>query len=187
MDIATIIGLVSTFTLVAIGFEDQPGRLIHLTSLIVVVMGTVTTLLTSFPLSDLVYAPFQALRLAIIPPAGAMFFLAREKLTEEQMQAMLPDLEGEEPSPEAREKIENDLQLGVALFARARTLALAWGVVACLIRLVVLPHGSAADGSWPEIGSALAIPLLYGALIGWLFCLPIENKLSRYLALMRMV
>jgi len=76
MDIATIIGLVSTFTLVAIGFEDQPGRMIDTLSLILVVLGTMTTLLTSFPLSDLVYAPFQALRHPIIPSAGLAYYPA---------------------------------------------------------------------------------------------------------------
>ena len=53
MDIATIIGLVASFTLVFIAMGD-PMTFFDVPSLIIVVGGTCALMLTSFPLPDVI-------------------------------------------------------------------------------------------------------------------------------------
>ena len=153
MDIATIIGIMWTVGLLAIGIgigSNLPAML-DPPSATIVIGGTLASLLFSFPLKDIL-GPMAACKVyVLIPP-----------------KQMTPD-------------VERNLSVGIEIFRRAGTYASAFGWVGVLIGLAIISK-NATPYNLEELGPALSIcilPALYGTVLHYLVFLPIRTKLSR--------
>ena len=80
-----------------------------------------------------------------------------------------------------KEKVRNDLEMGILILDRAKTYFQAWGWIGPLIGLALMLH----DLSDPAaIGTAMAVAIstvFYGVAMAYLFCLPIKTKLQFHL------
>ena len=155
MDIATIIGLVSWFTLFLLAMGDVTF-FIDIPSVLIVVGGTISMTLVSFPLKDVV---------------GLSGFY---------MYAFLP------PRADAdREKVERELEKGILMLGRMKTYAQATGWIGTLVGAVLMLRNIddlAAIG--PGAALALLCPL-YGTIMAFLLFWSVRTKLEVYLEELR--
>ena len=148
MDIATIIGLTASFTLVLLAMGD-PLIFLSIPSLLIVVGGTIALLLISFPLSD-VNQILGYIWHAFKPPTA--------------------DAD--------RAKLINELEKGILMLSRAKTYAQATGWAGGLIGAVImLTHMDDPAALGPGAALAL-LTALYGTLIAYFICLPLCTKLQ---------
>jgi len=174
VDITTIVGLISGFTLLIMGIlngGDLPS-FVDVPSLLIVVGGSCAAFLVSFPLADVVrfsgilrYAfflpgPYKRLAYPGRPPS---------------------DSEVDERAEEGAAEIVAELKLGIVMLRRLRTYALAFGGIAVLVGLILmLKNLDDPSAIGPGIAMALISPF-YGAVIAYLICLPFQTKLARRL------
>ena len=168
MDIATLVGFIAVVTSLMVGIGSNLSIFIDPASLIIVVGGTIAALLVSFPLPDVVAGPIGiGLRYAIIPPKAVVSRMSGVE---------------EETSPEELKKLKKELELGILMYSRMKTYAQATGWVGVLIGVVIMLKNI---DNLAAIGPGLAIAILtalYGTIIGFLICLPIQTKLERHLS-----
>ena len=169
MDIATIVGFIAAATSLMVGIGSNLRFFLDPPSLIIVVGGTIAAILVSFPLPDVVNGPIRGLNHAVIPPKPVIDRMLGKN---------------EETSPEELKKLERELRLGIAMFGRMKTYAQATGWIGVLIGLVImLKHGAFTDLTRLGPGMAICIlTALYGTIIGFLICLPIQTKLEQHLS-----
>ena len=151
MDIATIVGLIATVTVLMVGIGSNLSTMLDAPSAIIVVGGTLASLLVSFPLKDIV-GPMLACNVYVfIPP-----------------QQMTPE-------------VERNLSVGIEIFRRAGTYASAFGWVGVLVGLAIMSrHGALYDLERLGPGFSICIlTALYGTVLHYLVFVPIRTKLSR--------
>ncbi len=206
MDIATIVGILSAFGLVAAAIFMGSGLelFINIPAMMIVVGGTLGTTMINYPLKE-VLGVFKVVKNAVlVKNVGTREMIARfvafanksrkEGILslESEMGGIKDDflkkglqlsIDGLEPK-EIREIMETELefarsrhQLGAEVFTTMGTFAPALGMIGTLIGLVQMLQ-SMEDPS--TIGPAMAVALLttfYGSVMANIFCMPIAGKL----------
>lgn len=206
MDIATLVGIISAFTLVltAITLGGKISLFINLPSLMIVVGGTLGATMINYPLPDILKVfkvvknaffnrktTFQGLIARFVELASTARregILALESAINDihddfMKKGLQLSVDGLEPSS-IREILNTEIlsiqerhKLGSDIFTTLGTFAPALGMIGTLIGLVQMLQ-TMNDPS--TIGPAMAVALLttfYGALIANLLCLPIAGKL----------
>lgn len=206
MDIATVVGVLSAFGLIAAAIAMGSGLelFISLPSLMVVVGGTLGATLVNYPLKEVLGVFRIVQNVLLVKTAGARELIPRfvalankarregilsleaemEGLEDEFFQKGLQlSIDGFEPE-QIREIMETELdfvrnrhQLGAEVFTTMGTFAPAMGMIGTLIGLVQMLQSMDDPGT---IGPAMAVALLttfYGALLANIVCLPIAGKL----------
>ncbi|MGD9156977.1 MAG: motility protein A [Desulfobacteraceae bacterium] len=206
MDIATVIGIVSAFTLVlsAIMFGGSLSMFIEVRSLMIVVGGTIGAAMINYPLPDMLKVskvvknaffikPFTAKELisnfvGLAGTARREGILALEtalnEISDDFMKKGLQlSVDGLEPVSikdildTEIENIKERHKLGADIFTTLGTFAPAMGMVGTLIGLVQMLQTMDDPSS---IGPAMAVALLttfYGSVMANIVCLPIAGKL----------
>jgi chemotaxis protein MotA len=206
MDIATIIGIISAFTLVlsAIMFGGSLSMFIEVRSLMIVVGGTIGAAMINYPLPDILRVSkvvknaffmksFTAKELisnfvSLAGTARREGILALEtalnEISDDFMKKGLQlSVDGLEPVSikdildTEIENIKERHKLGADIFTTLGTFAPAMGMVGTLIGLVQMLQTMDDPSS---IGPAMAVALLttfYGSVMANIVCLPIAGKL----------
>ena len=205
MDLATLIGLLVGMGLVGAAIVNGGNALIfvNVPSLLIVVGGTIATLLMRFPMADainglkVVKAAFFAAPpspMALIEQIVEMARLARKEgvLALESVepedpfmrQAIAQVVDGVDAG-QIKRKLETELEqiqsrhdTNIGLYKMGGDVAPAFGMIGTLIGLVQMLSAMEDPSS---IGPAMAVALLttlYGAMIANLLCLPIADKLA---------
>ena len=154
MDIASVVGMfgVVTLNLIAVTLGGEAKTFFDVVSVWFVFGGTCSLILFSFPLKNVISIGSYC-KYAFVPP----------KLNAD------------------REKVRNDLEMGILMLDRAKTYFQAWGWIGMLVGLVNM-LGNLQDPA--AIGPAMAVVMLtvfYGIAMAYLFCLPIKTKLQFHL------
>jgi len=203
MDIATIVGFAATFGLIFMAMGD-PGPFIDMSSVYIVVGGTLTAVLSrsSFPefigsigvalktVKQKIDKPEelieQLVSLGTIARKDGMIALEGQEIANPFLAKgvrMLVD--GTEPSlikstlQREMDMIKKRNQEGMAFISSAQDIAPAMGMIGTLIGLVIM-LGNMSDPK--AIGPAMAIALLttmYGAIIANVICIPLNQKLGK--------
>ena len=161
-------------------FDDRVGSnlsiFIDAHSLAIVIGGTIAALLVSFPLPEVIKAPVGiGIRYAFFTPK-----IVRSRIFESVGLG-----EKEETSPEDLKKLKKELELGILMYSRMKTYAQATGWIGVLLSLVIIVHNlddPAAIGPGMAVG---LLTVLYGTIIAYFICLPIQTKLERHLSLLK--
>ena len=207
MDIATIIGIITAFSLVitAIMFGGSPAMFVNIPSVMIVVGGTLGATMVNYPLPDI----FKVMKVvknaffhrhftlkemienfvSLSGTARREGILALETaindINDEFMKKGLQlSVDGLEPMS-IREILDTEIvniqdrhKLGAEIFTTLGTFAPALGMIGTLIGLVQMLQTMDDPSS---IGPAMAVALLttfYGSLIANIVCLPIAGKLK---------
>ena len=152
MDIATVVGFVSSVTLVIIGM-GYPPIFMDFQAAVFVVGGIIGLMLFSFPLHN-VSSLFRYFGYTVRPP---------------------------KPGAD-NSKIIGELEIAIVMFTKMKSYAQATGWVGFLLGLIImLQHVGPDFNELEEISRGAAICLLtvlYGTLIAYYICLPISAKLQ---------
>ena len=178
MDIATIIGAILAICALGMGIGSNLKSMLHLQSLAIVMVGTLGALFVSFPLPELIKAPFGiGLRYAFFTPKAVIHRISES----------LGSGEKEQISPGDLKKLKKELELGILMYSRMKTYAQATGWIGVFVGLVImLENGLFTNPS--QFGPGMAICILtafYGIVIAYIICLPIQTKLERHLSLIQ--
>lgn len=207
MDIATLVGIISAFSLVitAITMGGSVALFVNIPSMMIVVGGTLGATMINYPLPDILKV-FKVVKnaffhekytakdlitsfVALAGTARREGILALEsginEINDDFMKKGLQlSVDGLEPSS-IREILNTEIDsirdrhgLGSEIFTTLGTFAPALGMIGTLIGLVQMLQ-TMNDPS--TIGPAMAVALLttfYGALIANILCLPIAGKLK---------
>ena len=207
MDIATLVGIISAFSLVitAITMGGSVALFVNIPSMMIVIGGTLGATMINYPLPDILKV-FKVVKnaffhekytakdlitsfVALAGTARREGILALEsginEITDDFMKKGLQlSVDGLEPSS-IREILNTEIGsirerhgLGSEIFTTLGTFAPALGMIGTLIGLVQMLQ-TMNDPS--TIGPAMAVALLttfYGALIANILCLPIAGKLK---------
>ena len=206
MDLATVIGIISAFSLVvsAILFGGSPGMFINIPSVMIVAGGTLGATMINYPLPDMlkvmkvVKNAFFTRHFTIKDMIGNFVTLAgtarregilalESALTEIDDEFMKKGLQlsvdGLEPVS-IKDILDTEIvniqdrhKLGAEIFTTLGTFAPAMGMIGTLIGLVQMLQTMDDPSS---IGPAMAVALLttfYGSMIANIICLPIAGKL----------
>ena len=207
MDIATVVGIISSFGLVigAIFLGSGLNIFINVPSLLIVVGGTLGTTMINYPLKEVIgvmkvvknalFANNQAVEQLIKSFVDFAYKTRKEgilalenelKNVEDEFlkKGVQMSIDGLEPT-EIRvildtelEYIESRHRLGAEVFTTMGTFAPAMGMIGTLIGLVQMLQ-SMDDPS--TIGPAMAVALLttfYGSVMANIICMPIAGKLK---------
>ncbi|GAB6144591.1 motility protein A [Desulfocicer niacini] len=206
MDIATLLGIISSFglVLVAIFMGSGLGLFINAPSLMIVVGGTIGTTMINYPLKDVIGVIGVAKNAIFTQKSDTDILIQRlmafsAKSRKEGILALESEIknvddeflskgvqlsiDGLEPSEISNLlEIEMDFirsrhQLGAEVFTTMGTYAPAMGMIGTLIGLVQMLQ-SMDDPS--SIGPAMAVALLttfYGSVMANIICMPIAGKL----------
>jgi len=207
MDIATLLGIVSSFglVLIAIFMGSGLGLFLNAPSLMIVVGGTIGTTMINYPLKDVIgvigvakNAIFTQKSDTSILTQQLMAFSAKSR--KEGILALEGDIkdvddeflskgvqlsiDGLEPN-EISDLLEIEMdfirsrhQLGAEIFTTMGTYAPAMGMIGTLIGLVQMLQNMDDPSS---IGPAMAVALLttfYGSVMANIICMPIAGKLK---------
>lgn len=207
MDIATIIGIVSAFTLVlsSIMFGGSLTMFIEPRSLMIVVGGTIGAAMINYPLPDMLKVSKVLKNAFFIKPSTAKELItnfvnlagtarregilaletALNDINDDFMKKGLQlSVDGLEPVSikdildTEIENIKERHKLGADIFTTLGTFAPAMGMVGTLIGLVQMLQTMEDPSS---IGPAMAVALLttfYGSIMANILCLPIAGKLK---------
>jgi chemotaxis protein MotA len=207
MDIATVIGLVSAFSLVisAIMFGGSLSMFFEIRSLMIVVGGTIGAAMINYPLPDMLKVTKVVKNAFFIKPSTAKELIgnfvnlagtarregilaletALNDINDDFMKKGLQlSVDGLEPVSikdildTEVENIKDRHKLGADIFTTLGTFAPAMGMVGTLIGLVQMLQTMEDPSS---IGPAMAIALLttfYGSVMANIVCLPIAGKLK---------
>lgn len=178
MDIATIIGAILAICALGVGIGSNLKSMLHLQSLAIVMVGTLGALFVSFPLPELIKAPFGiGLRYAFFTPKAVLRRISESLGSGEKEQISRGDLQ----------KLKKELELGILIYSRMKTYAQATGWIGVFVGLVImLENGLFTNPS--QFGPGMAICILtafYGIVIAYIICLPIQTKLERHLSLIQ--
>lgn len=205
MDLATLIGLVGTFGIIAAAIIIGGSAMvfINIPSLLIVILGTLTAVMIKFPLGHFLGMVKVGLKsllhkqedpVALINEAVEMANIARRQgvLALEGREVGNPFLQkgiqllADGQSPEFVHKVLNreiDLAVGrhegsIQIFKAMGDIAPAMGMIGTLVGLVQMLSNMDDPKS---IGPAMAVALLttlYGAIMANVFALPIADKLA---------
>lgn len=208
MDIATIIGLIGAYLLIAMGVGlDKLPAFIDIPSMQIVIGGTVAVIFTAHPLNKVLgiigivknafltktLTPAQTIKqlVGFAEQARREGILALEARSQEIDDDFLkkgiqlavdgtePDLIKDILSTEIM-FIEERHKFGVGMFELAGSLSPAFGMIGTLIGLILmLGNMSDVESIGPNMAVAL-ITTLYGSMIANTFCIPVAAKLANY-------
>jgi len=207
MDLSTILGIVAAFGLmfIAMSSSGNIGIFVDIPSLLIVVGGTIGTVLIHFPFGDF-FSSISVLKKAILhkatDPKERVSMLveyagkARKEgvLSLQSVLAGVDDLflqkglqmavDGQEPEA-LKEMLDREIDYieerhdkGADIFVAMGTYAPAMGMIGTLVGLVQMLQNLSDPSS---IGPAMAVALLttfYGAVIANVVCTPISGKLK---------
>lgn len=207
MDIATLVGIVSAFSLVitAITMGGSIALFINIPSMMIVIGGTLGATMINYPLPDILKV-FKVVKNAFFHEKHTAKTLISSFVTlagtarregilalesaindvgdEFMKKGLQLSIDGLEPTS-IREILNTEVQsiqdrhkLGSEIFTTLGTFAPALGMIGTLIGLVQMLQTMNDPAS---IGPAMAVALLttfYGALIANILCLPIAGKLK---------
>ena len=148
MDIATVVGFVSSTTLVTIAMAD-PIAFFDVPSIIVVVGGTIGLMLFSFPLQN-VSSLFRYFGYAFIPPKPGADNI----------------------------KIIGELEIGIVYFEKMKSYAQATGWVGFLIGLVLMAGNLDDPALIGPSMAINLLTVFYGTIVAYFYCMPISTKLQ---------
>ena len=152
MDIATIIGLVSFFTLIFLGMGDL-FFFVNVPAILIVIGGTTALTLVSFPLADVV-GLFGYIKYALLPPK--------------------PDVD--------QDRVVREMEKGIFMLGRIKTFAQVTGWLGMFIGVVLtLNNMDDPTKIGPGVALALLTPL-YGIILAHALCWPLCTKLEVYLS-----
>jgi chemotaxis protein MotA len=207
MDIATIVGLISAFSLVIYGILLGGTLLIFwdLPSALIVIGGTIGTTLINYPLRE-IFGVFMVVKNVFLhklePPTDLIKFLVelsnkmrkngvlsiepmikqvRDGFLAKGLQMLVDGTEAKDIQGVLEKEIEyvgERHRLGSEIFSTIATFAPALGMIGTLIGLVQMLQ-KLDDPS--KIGPAMAVALIttfYGAVVANLLCLPMAGKLK---------
>ncbi len=205
MDIATIIGLLAAFGLVAFAIGGGIASFIDPPSIAIVVGGTIGVVLIAYPLADVLKVIGVALKnfMYTLPTGQETIaqlvelaqivrkegILALESKVDEvespfMKKGLQMAIDGQEPSEIEEilyneiEKVKDRHQKGADMFSAFGTFAPAMGMIGTLVGLVLMLQNMADPSS---IGPSMSIALLttfYGALMANIVFMPMANKLK---------
>ena len=205
MDIATLIGIVLAFGLVAFAIGGGLPSFIDPPSMIIVLGGTVGVLLVSYPLGDVLKIIGVAIKTFMYKMASPKETIAElvelsQVVRKEGILALesrMGDIsnpfmakglqmaiDGQEPSEiedilyTEMDKLSQRHAKGADLMAQVGTMAPAMGMIGTLVGLVLMLQNMSDPSS---IGPSMAIALLttfYGALVANIIALPMSAKLK---------
>ncbi len=205
MDIATVIGLLAAFGLVAFAIGGGIASFIDPPSIAIVVGGTVGVVLIAYPLGDVLKVIGVAMKNFLYAlPTGADVInqlvelaqivrkegiLALESKVDEvesdfMKKGLQMAIDGQEPSEiedilyNEIEKVKDRHQKGADMFTAFGTFAPAMGMIGTLVGLVLMLQNMSDPSS---IGPSMSIALLttfYGALMANIIFMPMANKLK---------
>ena len=205
MDIATLIGILLAFGLVAFAIGGGLPSFIDPPSMIIVLGGTVGVLLVSYPLADVLKIIGVALKTFMYKMASPKDTIAElvelsqvvrkegilaleSKMGEISNPFMAKGLQmaidGQEPTEiedilyTEMDKLTQRHAKGADLMAQVGTMAPAMGMIGTLVGLVLMLQNMSDPAS---IGPSMAIALLttfYGALVANIIALPMSAKLK---------
>jgi len=211
MNVSNFVGVITgvLFLLLAIGFSaDNPAAFINLPGLLIVVGGTLTAILVSFPAKDAIAALRQArvvtepLTLNLQEDVGKILYFSRlwfrnqftqvdtelEKLDDPFMQRGLQMVRDKQPLEDVMALLNWKIsqyrakESGViSIFRSMATFAPAFGMVGSLVGLVNMLQ-QVEHGSLNAMTSDMAIALVttfYGLLLANLVFKPIATKLEQ--------
>ena len=209
MDIATIVGLIAAVTAIMMGVGPYITIMVDIPSVIIVIGGTIGTLLIANPLSECVNligiyknafitkvpVPTELIEriVGFAETARREGILALEQAIEEGDDVFLSQgvrlaVDGTEPDlivdilETELQFIEERHKLGQTIILNMSNVAPAYGMLGTLIGLVIMLK-SMDDPAAIGPGMAVAIlTTLYGALISNVLCSPIAQKLAVYSA-----
>ena len=178
MDIATVIGLLWSVAGLMVGIGPNITAFLHVASFAIVIGGTLGALFVSFPLPEVIKAPFGiGLRYAFFTPKAVLRRISESLGSGEKEQISRGDLQ----------KLKKELELGILIYSRMKTYAQATGWIGVFVGLVImLENGLFTNPS--QFGPGMAICILtafYGIVIAYIICLPIQTKLERHLSLIQ--
>ncbi|RRJ83609.1 flagellar motor protein PomA [Aestuariirhabdus litorea] len=205
MDLATLVGLLGAFCIVisAIIFGGSAGVFFNIPSILIVVIGTIFTVLMKFTLkqffgafrvagksfkfksSDLNSLIDEIVELADIARKGGLLALEEKEPSHPFLKQGIQLLvDGHDPAV-VKAMLTKDMRLAVSrhesgakIFSAMGDVAPAMGMIGTLVGLVQM----LANMSDPKsIGPAMAVALLttlYGAMIATMFALPMADKLA---------
>ncbi len=205
MDIATILGLLGGFAVIigTILVSGDLAMFINLPSVIVVLGGTTTSVMMQFTLGQFIGSFKVAMgafftkttaSVALIEEAVELAHVVRKEgvLALEEREISHPFLQkginmciDGQPPEVVNNNLAKDINLtiehkniGIKVFKAGGEIAPAMGMIGTLIGLVAMLSNMDDPKS---IGPAMAVALLttlYGAIVAYVFCLPIAEKLK---------
>jgi len=205
VDIATVIGLLAAFGLVAFAIGGGLASFIDPPSIAIVIGGTIGVVLIAYPLADVLKVIAVAMKNFMYAlPSGIETInqlvelaqvvrkegiLALESKVDEvnsdfMKKGLQMAIDGQEPSEiedilyNEIEKVKDRHQKGADMFAAFGTFAPAMGMIGTLVGLVLMLQNMADPAS---IGPSMSIALLttfYGALMANIIFMPMSNKLK---------
>lgn len=209
-DFSPLMGLLGAFAFVGIGIGlySSIGAFLNLPSFLIVFGGTLCAAMVCFPVSDVVRAFSEVLRLiigvytsktnfetAIVRASDIVHTNGLLSLQKSYMKTMpaksfwsdglnllIDGMSGAECDQIMRDRMMNEYAAqmnGVALLNKMAEIAPAMGLIGTLIGLVQM-LSTLSDPS--AIGPAMAVAMLttfYGALFAYLVCLPLASRLEQ--------
>jgi flagellar motor component MotA len=148
MDIATVVGFVSSTTLVIIAMAD-PIAFFDVPSIIVVVGGIIGLMLFSFPLHN-VSSLFRYFGYTVRPP---------------------------KPGAD-NSKIIGELEIAIVMFTKMKSYAQATGWVGFLIGLVLMAGNLDDPALIGPSMAINLLTVFYGTIVAYFYCMPISTKLQ---------
>ena len=174
MDITTIVGFISGFTLLVMGmlFGGTLQAFMDVPSFLITAGGSLAALLISSPLMDLVRWPGILGKYVLLWPGDVYAKVHPEMYT---------DLGIDRPEPASDERIaqvRSDLALGAALMGRLQRYPIGIGAVGSLVGIVnMLQYLEDLSHIGPGLATAI-LTLFYGGVLTYLVILPVKHKLE---------
>jgi flagellar motor component MotA len=148
MDIATVVGFLSSTLLVLLAMGD-PKVFINVPSFLIVVGCTIGLMLFSFPLHN-VSSLFRYFGYAFIPP---------------------------KPGAD-NSKIIGELEIAIVMFTKMKSYAQATGWVGFLIGLVLMAGNLDDPALIGPSMAINLLTVFYGTIVAYFYCMPISTKLQ---------
>jgi chemotaxis protein MotA len=177
MDITTIVGLITSFTLLTMTILSggSLSAFIDAPSFLITGGGTVAAFLVSSSLNDTAAFMGTLRYLIYFPP----------RIYANVHPQMWDDLNLSKPAPASDEEVEQvrrDLARGVTLLRRIRPYPLGVGALGSLVGIVnMLQHVDDPSQIGPGLATAL-LTVVYGVMLTYLIILPFSQKLEARLA-----
>lgn len=206
MDLSTILGLCTAFGLVFLSIAGTIGWFIDINSMFIVVGGTIGSLLTAFPLPDMLRLPtalsktifFKGESLADLVPRMVEYakvarrdgVLALENVagdTEDPFmkQGIQLVVDGTEPELTRQilevelDKIAERHRVSVSILEAGGNFAPAFGMIGTLIGLILMLQNLDDPSSIGPSMSVALVTTFYGALLANALFLPMAEKLKK--------
>jgi len=211
MDIMSIIGLLGCFGFIVFGIMEsgEIGNFIETTSILIVLGGTFTALMFTFPLKVFIGIPKQLLKVFVPQKFNPRTYIAdivqiatdvrksgllsqEDKINDYKDDFLKKGVQLAVDSTEAdalRDIMEIELvfmtdrhKLGISFFEKGAALAPGFGMLGTLVGLINMLSGMGEGGDVAQLVSDMGVALIttfYGSILANALFLPIANKLAK--------